>query len=239
MNDIDMNDLKHFGYLYESDKIKTHGYHRFFHKELCEYRNKEMGMIEIGVATFKSIDMWKKYFPKAFIYGIDINIQYVDSRIKIFKVDQSKLEELISIKPQITHPIYFINDDGSHIPEHQLLTFDYLFSNVLKDGGTYIIEDIEVSYWKQGIIYDYVTSYGYTHPNSIIEKFKLVLDYVNSYYMNDENKKILNEKTNFLSEETKNKILSITFSQNCIIIKKKDLNDYYYTSNPYHFIYNL
>lgn len=233
---MEHNDLKHYGYLFKTDKITTHGYHRFYHKELVEYKHKTMGMIEIGVDQFKSIDMWKHYFPKAFIYGIDINVQYEDARIKIFKIDQSKLDQLQSIKSQLIHPIYVINDDGSHVPSHQLLTFDYLFSNVLKDGGTYIIEDIEVSYWKNGHLYGYDVNLGYEHPESIVEKFKLVLDYVNSFCLNEESKQKLEEKTSFLSKETKDKILSITFAASCIIIKKKSLNDMQYQKQPYNFI---
>jgi glycosyltransferase involved in cell wall biosynthesis len=75
------------------------------------------------------------------------------------------------------------------IPEHQLITFDYLFSNVLEDGGVYIIEDIEVSYWKKGILYSYDAKYGFENKSSIIEKFKLLVDYVNCYFLNDNVKK--------------------------------------------------
>ncbi len=236
---MEHNDLKHYGYLFKTDKVTTNGYHRFYHKELAEYKHKTFGMIEIGVEQFKSLDMWKQYFPKAFVYAIDINIQYEDERIKIFRADQSNLDSLQHIKSQITHPILFINDDGSHIPEHQLLSFDYLFSNVLKDGGTYIIEDVEVSYWKNGNSYGYATKYGFQHPTSIVEKFKLLIDYVNAYYISDENKQILHEKTSFVSKETKDKILSITFAPNCIIIKKKGINDHHYTKNQYPNLSNL
>jgi hypothetical protein len=233
---MEHNDLKHYGYLFKTDKITKHGYHRFYHKELVEYKHKTFGMLEIGVGNFNSIDMWKCYFPKVFVYAIDINVHYQDERIKIFRADQSNLKSLEDIKGQITHPILFINDDGSHIPEHQLLSFDYLFSNVLMDGGTYIIEDIEVSYWKNGNLYGYNATYGYEHSTSIIEKFKLLVDYVNSYYLNEENKQKLDEKTSFMSKETKDKILSITFVPNSIIIKKKGINDYQYTKKSYEFI---
>jgi hypothetical protein len=230
---MEHNDLKHYGYLFKSNKITQHGFHRFYHKELVEYKHKTIGIIEIGIESFNSIDMWKQYFPKAFVYGISINVKYDDARIKIFRADQSNLNSLKQINSEITHPIYFINDNGKHLPEHQLITFDYLFSNVLKEGGTYIIENIEVYYWKTGS--ENQPLYGYEHPMSLIEKFRLLLDYVNSYYLNDKNKNILNNKTNFLSEETKNKILSITFSPNCIIIKKKGINDYHYTNKSYEF----
>ena len=40
-----------------------------------------------------------------------------------------------------------IIDDGSHIPWHQIFTLETIFDTFLKDGGVYIIEDIETSYW--------------------------------------------------------------------------------------------
>jgi hypothetical protein len=64
----------------------------------------------------------------------------------------------------------------------------------------------------------------------------LLVDYVNSYYLNEENKQKLDEKTSFMSKETKDKILSITFVPNSIIIKKKGINDYQYTKKSYEFI---
>ncbi len=126
------NRFEYFGKIYGTDKISSHGYHRFYDKELQEYKNiKDIGILEIGVESFQSIDMWKDYFPQAFVYGIDINKEYKDGRIHIFRSDQSDVTNLEIIKNEIAHPIYFINDDGSHLPEHQLISFDFLFSNVL------------------------------------------------------------------------------------------------------------
>jgi hypothetical protein len=232
---ITNNDFKIFGTKYNTDKINTHGYHRFYDKELNEYRDmKSIGILEIGIQNGESLSLWKDYFPYAFIYGIDINIDYNDERCKIFKADQSNLEELKIIKSNIKDKIYFINDDGSHIPEHQLLCFDYLFLNLLEEGGTYIIEDIETSYWKTGNIYGYNTNYGMENYSSIVEKFKLLIDYVNYNFLSDYDKNLLNKKTDFLSNETKNKILSINFSQNCIIIKKKTNDDFMYHDTYYY-----
>jgi len=229
------NEIEHFGKMYGTDKIPQHGYHRFYDKELIEYKNmKEIGILEIGVDNFKSIDMWKSYFPHAFIYGIDIDKEYKGERIHIFRTDQSNINNLEIIKNEITLPIYFINDDGSHIPEHQLISFDFLFSNVLQEGGVYIIEDVEVSYWRNGNLYGYNANYGVGHDLSIVEKFKLLIDYVNSAFLNENDKKKLDENTQFISSATKNSILSINFSENCIIIKKKQKDDLKY-HNPYGF----
>ena len=178
--------------------------------------------------------MWKDYFRHAYIYAIDINKEYQDGRFRIFKTDQSDIKNLEVVKNNIRHPIYFINDDGSHIPEHQIISFDYLFSNVLEEGGVYIIEDIEVSYWKTGNLYGYNANYGFLHNLSIVEKFKLLVDYVNSSFLSENDKKILDENTQFISSKTKDSILSINFSENCIIIKKKNKDDFKY-HNPYGF----
>lgn len=226
------NEIEFYGIRYRTDKIYNHGYHRFYNKELLEYKNmKDIGILEIGVYNFSSINMWKSYFRYAFIYGIDINKEYKDKRSEVFKGDQSDVNSLEIIKNQLNYPIFFINDDGSHIPEHQLLSFDYLFSNVLQDGGLYIIEDIEVSYWKKGSIYGYPTNYGFGHNLSIIEKFKLLIDYVNHPFLNETDKKMLDESTSFISSKTKDSILSINFSENCIIIKKRHPNDFKYHNN--------
>lgn len=233
------NELKKFGLISGTDKISVHGYHRFFNKELIEFKNMDnIGILEIGISQLKSIPMWKSYFPNAFIYGIDIYCEYNDDRAKVFKCDQSDINGLDVIKNEIMHPIYFINDDGSHLPEHQLLSFDYLFTNVLQDGGVYIIEDIEVSYWRNGHLYGYSAKYGFNNILSIIEKFKLLVDYVNSYYLSKNDKKILDDKTSFISSKTKNSISSINFSQNCIIIRKKSKEDLEYNNENIPYIWD-
>ena len=56
------------------------------------------------------------------------------------QADQSDRTQLQTIvEKRLKHEIFFIIDDGSHIPEHQVLSFDYLFAACLAPGGTYII----------------------------------------------------------------------------------------------------
>jgi hypothetical protein len=230
------NILGTLGNRFKTDKIYEHGYHRFYHDVLHHLCDKSFNMMEIGVAGFNSIDMWKTYFPLAKIYGIDINSQYSDERLCIFKCDQSNEKQLRNVLSQIGNTkCDFINDDGSHIPEHQILTFDLFFNDLLNDGGVYIIEDIETSYWKRKGLYGYTTEYGYGHQNSIVEKFKHVVDILNAKYLSQEDKKSLLDKVSFLSLSTLSSISSITFAQNCIIIKKKHQYEYKYSNGPYRF----
>jgi hypothetical protein len=221
-NKIDSEFYK-IGQLYKSDKIYQHHYYNFYPK-FIEYYKKfhDLAILEIGVENKYSLNLWVEYFPNTFIYGADINLSDEEnSRFKIFKVDQSKSEELEIIVKNITKPLFLIIDDGSHIPEHQILTFDKLF-DILLPGGTYIIEDIETSYWSKEYIYTYRTNYGYHHPNSIIEFFKIVIDDINLLFLTEDNKKkqdtFINNK---LSKKTRNQISTITFTHNTIIITKK------------------
>ena len=202
------------------------------------------GMLEIGMENNFSLHTWLDYFPNFFIYGIDINYSEQGIRHLIIQGDQSDLKCMKDIvKNKIPHKIPFIIDDGSHIPEHQLLCFNYLFVNLLLAGGVYIIEDIETSYWTQGKIYGYHTRYGYGHYNSIIEVFKLLLDEINNefllpYIKSRQNKKF-EDKAIVISKECRAMISSITFGQNCIIVTKKtkeesrlyDNRDYRYSQH--------
>ena len=154
--------------------------------------------------------MWLELFKNAHIYGYDININDAGEKYTIFKGDQSKEDDLDRFINIIKTPIYFINDDGSHIPEHQVLTFNKLFP-ILEDGGIYIIEDIETSYWTKGNIYNYPTNYGYKNPNSVVELFKNIIDCVNSEFLQEN----INSPIKHLDN-----IKMISFAYNCIIIEK-------------------
>ena len=230
------------GMRYGTDKVYHHFYHRFYPKYLESFRSfpENFGMIEIGVEREKSLLTWLDYFEKAFVYGIDINIEKKGERYEIFKVDQSQSSQLEKFEKQLSRKIFFILDDGSHIPEHQLLTFDRFFKNLLLPGGVYIIEDIETSYWKRGGLFGYNTNYGINHPKSVIEVFKKIVDYINQEFLS------LSDQANLMafihekiSPETLSLIQSISFAQNCIVITKKTEEEVtFYPKRSYRFGYN-
>jgi len=122
---MENNILKCIGNMCKTDKIITHGYHRFYNKELEEFRNmRSIGILEIGVDGFNSIDMWKEYFPYATIYGIDINIYYEDEIVA---------GTTIFVTDNVVHSQYIsCNEDKNQLGSLDFL-HNYLIKNVFKD----------------------------------------------------------------------------------------------------------
>lgn len=152
-------DFAVLGKKHGTDKVTHHGYNRFYPRFIDQYRSlPNAAMLEIGVDQSHSLNMWLEYFPLAFIYGVDISVSKTGDRFRIFQADQSRLGEMRTIVEKgLQHPLFLIVDDGSHIPEHQVQCFDYLFRTALMPGGCYIVEDIETSYWTRGGLYGYTT----------------------------------------------------------------------------------
>lgn len=235
-------DFAQLGRKHGTDKVTHHGYHRFYPRFIEQYRTLEgSAMLEIGIDQSCSLHMWLSYFPKAFIYGIDINVSKSGSRFKIFKADQSNIPNLkIIVQQEISNPLFFIIDDGSHIPEHQVACFDYLFGSILEPGGCYIIEDIETSYWTRSGLYGYNTRYGYHHERSVVEIFKDLLDDINREFLTEQNRRAQDYRIgNEISLNTRMAVSSVTFGHNCIIIMKKTKEEAEYTDRVYRYRKNL
>lgn len=115
-------------------------YHRYFQK----YINNDVGIMEIGIYSGGSLELWRNYFgEKSKIYGVDIEkacLCYENQYTQILIGDQGDREFLQSIAKQVKQ-INICVDDGSHIPEHQIASFEELFPHI-HPGGVYICEDV-------------------------------------------------------------------------------------------------
>jgi hypothetical protein len=154
-------------YKYGADKCPQiyHSYSLKYYELLKKYKEKFDNVLEIGIGTNElmkpivgdkyqvgaSLKAWKDFFINATIFGLDIDndVLFEEDRIKCFYTDQSDKNELINSINKIrnyknNNNLLFdlILDDGSHILKHQLLTFNTIFK-YLKNGGIYIIEDIQ------------------------------------------------------------------------------------------------
>lgn len=122
------------------DKGTIHHYIESYDKLFTPMRDREINVLEIGINRGESLAMWREYFPNAKIYGIDIKLPNpIDgvTMLECSQIDKQKLSELFK---DINFDI--VVDDGSHKIQHQLLSINYLWSKMNRDG-LYIIEDIQ------------------------------------------------------------------------------------------------
>jgi hypothetical protein len=136
---------------------KGHGYTPVYEKFFEPFRDRPLKFLEIGVGGGESIRTWLGYFPKALIFGVDIvqntnswddPAQSPDGRYKFTQGDQSDVsfwEKFIT-----NHGTNWdvVMDDGAHVSQHIITTFNHLWPTV-KPGGLYCIEDLHCSYYPE------------------------------------------------------------------------------------------
>ncbi len=120
----------------------THCYAPHYEKYFEEMRDKEFVLLEIGVSAGGSMKAWKKYFPKAKVYGIDNNPDCAGENV--FIGDQTDFNFLDSVLEKIGIPEIVI-EDGSHFGPFTILTFEHLFPKIAK-GAWYVLEDTHCFY---------------------------------------------------------------------------------------------
>ena len=102
-------------------------------------------VLEIGINSGASLQMWEEFFPNAKIIGLDINTGtlFNKDRIRCFFADQNNRASLLHAMAQAGPQLYdLIVDDGSHELSHQVLSANVLLP-YLAVGGMYVIEDIQ------------------------------------------------------------------------------------------------
>jgi hypothetical protein len=158
MSQENLKTLYDLAYKWGTDKaIGAPGYHGYsvvYENLFKNVQNNEIRLLEIGVASGQSIAMWYEYFINSKIHCIDdINRKLTDEIVKeltqtnrVFfqQGDQGDRLFLTSMYNLFGGEDFdIIVDDGSHQPNHQMISFAHLFPH-LKSGGYYIIEDITI-----------------------------------------------------------------------------------------------
>lgn len=141
---------------YDTDKSQT-VYLEIYEEFFEPFVDKEMKLLELGVYKGGSLLLWRDYFEKGTIVGLDINpvtIEDPSGRIHVYQGYQqdTKLLDRIAME-QAPEGFDVIIDDCSHIGELTRISFWHLFDNHLKPGGIYAIEDFGVGYledWPDG-----------------------------------------------------------------------------------------
>ena len=211
---------------YGTDKSsEIHNYCEKYEKWLLFNRLEPITLLEIGVLRGESLLSWREYFPNAKIVGIDIdpnckNLENVDRNIFVEIGSQDDLLFLDKVCKKYGK-FDLVLDDGSHINEHVIKSFQFLIDWV-KPEGVYVVEDSATSYWLEW-------GGGFRQKGTSIEFFKDLVDDVNFYGQYQENFwNVHARREDFLVDQTLKKglairtdIESINFLNSIVIITKK------------------
>ena len=146
--------LPNLASLHGADKWGLHWYARHYETHFRHFRNRRMNVLEIGIGGYAdpdlggaSLRMWRDYFTRATIVGIDIHdkLGLAEDRIRIFRGSQDDPAFLRRVSEEVGG-FTLVIDDGSHISAHVRTSFQVLFP-VLADDGIYAVEDLQASYW--------------------------------------------------------------------------------------------
>src|SRR5688572_29079055 len=212
---LSADDLVSLAKIYKTDKGWHHHYMPVYQQWFEALRHKPVRLLEIGIGGYDkpllggdSLRMWKSYFRKGIITGIDIydKSALIEDRIYIYKGDQADKNFLRDVS-QKEGPFDIIIDDGSHVQSHIITSFETLFP-LLSPGGIYVIEDTETSY---RLSYEGSTA-EMNSVNSAMNYFIRRVHHVN--------------KTDWIKDDLKKEmpqddIAAIAFYHNLIIIQKK------------------
>lgn len=124
-----------------TDKALLHKYLDFYQRNLPD-RDFNGRLLEIGVYEGASLVMWRNYYPKAEIVGIDVVPKdHLDiPGVTILQIDATDIEALKELGS-----FDIIIDDGSHFTRDQQISFYWLYYNQLNKGGRYVLEDLHTS----------------------------------------------------------------------------------------------
>ena len=141
-----------------TDKEYLHGHHyvsSFYEEHFEKYKDLPITLLEIGIQYGGSLLLWKDYFAKANIIGVDIED----------KVNKSIMEQFPQITRHTTNAysadfanslprLDIVIDDGPHTLDSFIQCID-LYLPKINPGGLLVIEDIpsigHVSVLKQKI----------------------------------------------------------------------------------------
>ena len=146
---IENKNLKSFAESYGTDKLE-HGYIKIYEKYFESIRDKNLKVLEIGIADGKSLLTWSDYFKNSTIIGIDIHkINLIEKNLDRtnIKIHQGSQSDENFIKEIINKYGNFdiIIDDGSHLRKDVIKSFHLLFPH-LNNNGLYIVEDMQTAY---------------------------------------------------------------------------------------------
>lgn len=138
-----MRSLHEIGLEKGTDKATFHLFTILYDYIFSPIRKENLKLLEVGIYEGSSLKMWEEYFYNGKIYGADVfDYKFLENdRINTLLLNQENESDLKSVDNDFD----IIIDDGGHTMLQQQLSLKILFTEKLKSGGYYILEDLHTS----------------------------------------------------------------------------------------------
>lgn len=164
--------------------IKHSHFFQIYEAHFSHLQDEEITLLEIGVFNGGSLYMWRNYFPKAKIIGIDIDPyckrwESIEDNIFIEIGDQVNSLFLENIAKKYGK-FNIIIDDGGH-ENHQIISSFYNLFPHLAHMGIYVVEDTYHAYWPRYTAdreksTEFINSDGTLHGGKPLNPLKVNVD---------------------------------------------------------------
>jgi len=131
-----------------TDKGTWHSYiGHYYNDRFAPFKDKKINFLEIGIHRGASLKLWRNFFTRAVIFGIDIDPESIVIGNAINNTVPGVIAEQFDayFRPDIFYPeVQFdiIIDDGPHDVESQMFAAEF-WTKRLVPGGILVIEDIQ------------------------------------------------------------------------------------------------
>lgn len=137
---------------YRTDKVARSGFWTRYRSALAPLRDRDVRILELGVRHGGSMLLWRDWFPRGVIAGLDVDAVDLDDetgRIRLYRGEQQDVALLDRIAAECAPDGFdVVIDDCAHVGEFARASFWHLFDRHLKPDGLYAIEDWGTGYWK-------------------------------------------------------------------------------------------
>lgn len=136
--------------------VKPAPYLPIYEKLLAPFRRRAFTLLELGVWSGHSLEMWRDAFPLATIIGVDLAPPELKlgPRVHVIRGDQADAELMRDIRERHAPGGFdVIVDDASHFGVTTARSLKALYPEHLCPGGLYCIEDWGTGYmpdWHDG-----------------------------------------------------------------------------------------
>lgn len=142
-----------------------HNYTKFYDFIFKNIKNEVRYVFELGLGTNNlqipsnmsglgtpcgSLRGWEKYFKSAKVFGADIDreILFQEENINTFYCDQTNVSSVKELCNNFNFKFDVVIEDGLHTFDANKVFLEN-FIDMVKDGGIFIIEDIDIRYFDQ------------------------------------------------------------------------------------------